>query len=142
MNSERITPSGADGQGFLTVRVTTARGAIPLEGATVTVTGSDKNDSGVKQVFVSGADGLTPRIALSAPPRANSEGPNRGTPFYTYNIEIVSDGYYTQYYYGVPVFEGINAMQTAELVALPENGIPDRFTLENSRFFEGENPDL
>lgn len=142
MNSERITPKATDGQGFLTVRVTTARGAIPLEGATVTITGSNKGDSGVKQVFVSGADGLTPKISLSAPPRANSEGPDRGIPFYTYNVEVVSDGYYTQYYYGVPVFEGINAMQTAELVALPENGIPDRFTVDNSRFFEGENPDL
>ena len=90
----------------------------------------------------SGGDGLTDKIALPAPPRANSETPNGGVPFYTYNIEIVRDGYFNQTYQNVPVFEGITAMQTAEMIPLPKNGKPDRASVDNGIFFEGENPNI
>ena len=142
MNSQNENITQNLGEGYLTVRVTTARGAIPLDGATVTVTGKTQDNSGVKQVFHTGGDGLTQKISLPAPPRENSESPNNGVPFYTYNLEIIRDGYYNQTYQNIPVFDGINAMQTAELIPLPKNGIPDRLTIDSNRFFEGQNPDL
>lgn len=142
LNSQNENITQNLGEGYLTVRVTTARGAIPLDGATVTVTGKAQDNSGVKQVFHTGGDGLTQKISLPAPPRENSESPNNGVPFYTYNLEIIRDGYYNQTYQNIPVFDGINAMQTAELIPLPKNGIPDRLTIDSNRFFEGQNPDL
>ena len=142
MNSQKESSTKSLGEGYLTVRVTTARGAIPLDGATVTVTGNTPGNSGVIGVYSSGADGLTDRIALPAPPRSNSESPNGRAAFYTYNIEIVKDGYFNQTYQNVPVFEGITAMQTAEMIPLTKNGKPDRASVDNGIFFEGENPNL
>ena len=142
MNSQKENTVKVLGEGYLTVRVTTARGAIPLDGATVTVTGNTGGNSGVIGVYSSGGDGLTDKIALPAPPRANSETPNGGVPFYTYNIEIVREGYFNQTYQNVPVFEGITAMQTAEMIPLPKNGKPDRASVDNGIFFEGENPNI
>lgn len=130
------------GEGYLRIRATTARGAIPLQNAIVNIRGSQQENSGIIGSYVTDANGLTPLITLSAPPRANSESPGMANPFSTYNVEVFLDGYYSQYYYNVPVFEGIAAMQTAELTALPENGIPDRFTIDSNRYFENENPNL
>ena len=142
MNSQKESTINRLGEGYLTVRVTTARGAIPLDGATVTVTGNTQGNSGVIGVYSSGGDGLTDKIALPAPPRVNSESPSGGAPYYTYNVEIVRDGYFNQTYQNIPVFEGISAMQTAEMIPLPKNGKPDRATIDNGIFFEGENPSL
>ncbi len=142
MNNQNENIISELGEGYLTVRVTTARGAIPLGGAIVTVFGNTPETSGVREVFYSGDDGLTPKIVLPAPPRANSEAPNSGVPFYTYNLEIIRNGYYNQSYSNVPIFAGITAMQTAEMIPLTKNGIPDRLTIEENQFFEGQNPNL
>lgn len=128
--------------GYLTVRVTTARGAIPLEMATVAVRGSEPKDSGVQGVYRTGRDGLTQKIPLKVPPRENSQAYGLEDPFYTYTIEVTAKGYASQFYYNVPAFEGISAMQTAELVPLQLNGMPDRFNYNGGRYFERENPDL
>ncbi len=135
------SPPGEPGQGFLTVRVTTARGAIPLFGAEVTVRGTTPEASGVVAVAISGRDGLTPRLALATSPRENSESPGSSDPFYSYHIEVRAEGFHTQNYYNVPVFEGVSALQTAEMIPLPENGVPDRFTLDNGRVYEIETLD-
>ncbi len=134
-------PGNEPGRGYLTVRVTTARGAIPLAGAYVTVRGSQVEDSGVAAVALSGRDGLTPRLSLAVPPRANSESPESADPFYSYHIEVEKDGYRTQNYYNVPVFEGISALQTVEMVPLIANGVPDGFTLDDGRVYEIETLD-
>lgn len=136
-----LPPDGEGGRGYLTVRVSTARGAIPLPDARVTLRGSQKADSGVVSVAVTGRDGMTPRFSLPVPPRENSESPGIENPFYTYNIEVEREGYGTQYYYGVPVFEGISALQTVELVPLAENGTPDGFGRDGDRFYEIETPE-
>ncbi len=134
-------PGNEPRRGYLTVRVTTARGAIPLAGATVTVRGSQIEDSGIAAVATTGRDGLTPRLSLAVPPRENSESPGNPDPFYSYHIEVTSDGYGTQNYYNVPVFEGISALQTVELIPLAANGVPDGFTLDNGRVYEIETLD-
>ncbi len=131
-------PENEPRRGYLTVRAATARGAIPLVGAAVTVRGSQIEDSGIRAAAITGRDGLTPRFSLAVPPRENSESPGNSEPYYTYHIEVSKDGYRTQNYYNVPVFEGISALQTAELVPLPENGVPDRFTLDDGRVYEIE----
>ncbi len=131
-------PEDEAGRGYLTVRATTARGAIPLPDATVTVRGTQAEDSGIVSRAVTGANGLTPRFSLPVPPRENSESPDRANPFYTYHIEVSKEGYHTQNYYNVPVFEGISALQTAELIPLPANGRLDGFTPDDGRVYEIE----
>ncbi len=134
------------GYGYMIVRVTTARGAIPLEGATVTIHNYDPEfESGrgdVIAVYTTGESGLTERFALPAPPRELSMSPGNGRSYETYNLSVTKPGYYQQYYTNVPVFEGITAIQNADMIPLPDNGQTDNFTVEDNMFFETENMSL
>ena len=125
------------------VRVTTARGAIPLEDATVTVSNYDpefENGRGdTIAVYTTNSSGLTEKFALPAPPRALSMSPGNGKSYQTYNISVAKDGYYQQYYINAPVFEGITAIQNADMIPLSDNGQTDNFTPDGTIFFETEN---
>lgn len=147
--SERPVPRNNDtGQGFLVVHVTTARGAIPLEGAQVSVRDNrpeiEKGRGDVIASLVSGSDGNTQPLPLPAPPRSNSMQPMNGgqKPYATYHIEVQLEGYYTQNYANVPIFDGIAAVQPADLIPLPENGRTDSRTPDGDRFFESSAPNL
>lgn len=141
MNGNMTNQSGM-GTGFLVVQVTTAQSAIPLEGAAVTIRRSDGGDNAVLFELRSGRDGRTERVALSAPPRANSQRPSTERPYAMYNIEVRLDNYENAFYQNVPVFDGITAIQQANLLPVPENGYPGSFTLNDGQQFEGEEPQL
>lgn len=141
MNNERSSDVG-----YMIVRVTTARGAIPLEGALVTVSDytiePQRGRGDVIAVYSTNASGLTERFALPAPPRSLSMSPGNGKSYQTYNISVSKDGYYNQSYINAPVFEGITSIQSADLIPLPDNGQTDNFTTDGSIFFETENQNL
>ena len=74
-------PGSNTGTGYLIVRVATARGAIPLENATVNIRAAATPEGEIREEGVPGEgyliaalrtdrDGLAPRVALPAPPRA------------------------------------------------------------------------
>ena len=134
------------GQGYLIIHVTTARGAIPLEGAQVSIRNyldeSTEGRGDVIATLISGTDGNTALLPLSAPPRSMSLKPGNGTPFTPYIAEVRLEGYYDQTYSGIPVFDGITAIQPADLIPLPENGQSDSFTPDSSRNFESTPPNL
>ena len=134
------------GYGYMIVRVTTARGAIPLEDAVVTVHNyapEFKNGRGdVIAVKTTNASGLTERFALPAPPRSLSMSPGNGRSYETYNVSVAKDGYYQQYYINAPIFEGITAIQNADMIPLADNGVSDRFGESGGIYFETENPAL
>lgn len=141
MNNQNNT-----GYGYMIVRVTTARGAIPLEGAVVTVHNYDPEfESGrgdIIATYKTDSSGLTPRFALPAPPRELSMSPGNGKSYLTYNLSVTKPGYYQQYYTNAPIFEGITAIQNADMIPLPDNGQTDNFTVEDNVFFETEDPAL
>lgn len=115
--------------GYLTVRVSTAGGAIPLEGAAVNIRGGDVEDSSVIYALSTNSDGLTPTVSLSAPPRSASETPqNTVPPYAVYNIDVFAEGYAPAFFHNVPVFSGINSVQPAILLPNIEND-----TYENSQ---------
>ena len=126
------------GKGYLTVRVSTARGAIPLENAEVTFKSSDKNDSGIIYRVRTDINGMTPMISLNAPPKASSESPGTVRPYGLYNVEVYADGYYKQFYENIPVFDGVSAIQTAVLIPLEKNGVEGNITYDPIRFFEND----
>ena len=134
------------GYGYMVVRVTTARGAIPLENAIVTVHNYDPEfESGrgdVIAVYTTDRAGLTERFALPAPPRELSMTPGNGKSYETYNLSVTKEGYYQQYYANVPIFEGITAIQNADMIPLPDNGQTDNAKIDDNIFFETENPAL
>lgn len=136
------------GEGYLVIHVATARGAIPLEGARVSVRNYDK-ELGVPRgdviaSVISGRDGNTPILPLEAPPRSASQAPSTGgsPPYSSYFVEVRLEGYFHQSYAGLVIFDGITSIQPVDMIPLPENGKTDSFTPDGERFLESENPDL
>ena len=143
----RQSPEKA-GQGYLIIRATTARGAIPLEGAEVNVYDLLPDlTPGRGNLIVSVStdrDGNTVPIPLPAPPRSLTLTPQNGQqpPFSTYLVDVRLDGSFAQQYINVPIFDGITAIQQAELIPLTENGRTDSRSPDGERFFESTAPDL
>lgn len=135
-------PESSLGIGYLQMRISTAQGAIPLQNAKVIVRDHADRGGGLVTYAVSDRSGLTPSIPLPTVPRALSETPGNPQPFFTYYVDVSKEGYYTQYYQNVPIFDGISAVQSVEMIPLPQNGYENGLTEDSQRFFEGENPDL
>ena len=133
-----------NGMGYMIVRVTTASGAIPLEGALVTIREYGTGSGGdILYSMRTNSSGLTPRVSLSAPPRSKSLSPGNGKTYSSYNLQVSLEKYNPQQYINVPIFDGITAVQTADLVPLSENGETDRADPYNSGiFYESEGPRL
>ena len=45
-------------------------------------------------------------------------------------------GYRSQSFIGIPIFDGITALQAVDLVPLPENASPDGYQDREEQFFE------
>lgn len=135
-----------DGIGYLIVRVTTARGAIPLEGISVTVRNynpeGEEGRGSVLTTLVTDRSGNTQRLPLPAPPKELSEQPGNVKPYATYSIDIDTAGYYRQYYTNVPIFDGVTSVQQADLIPLAQRGRTDGISPDDRVFPESENPDL
>ncbi len=116
MNS---TPQSADSIGYLLVKVTTARGAIPLEDATVIIRGSTPEASGVMLSLRTGRDGQTERISLPTPSISESETPNGATPYAVYHVDVAKEGYLPLNIQNVPIFPSILSIQPAVLLPAP-----------------------
>ncbi|MBE6577915.1 MAG: hypothetical protein E7653_07250 [Ruminococcaceae bacterium] len=112
-----IQTPNVDGIGYLTVRVSTAGGAIPLEYASVNVRGADIDASDIIYSLSTNSDGLTPTVSLATPPLSASTSPQNSSPSYAvYNIDVYADGYVPAFFNNVPIFSGINSVQPAILV--------------------------
>jgi hypothetical protein len=107
--------------GYLVVKVSTALGAIPLENATVNLRGNTEESSGVIYSLLSDRDGLTPKVALPAPPRAISAHPSESVPFSSWNIDVFKEGYVPVSFTGVPIYSSVVSVQPAVLVPISEN---------------------
>ncbi len=147
MNSENSLPSKPTrGNGYLIIHATTARGAIPLEGVQITVRGYEpefsENRGAVIRTLVTGRDGNTERVALPAPPVGESQVSGNAQPFAVYNLEAHLDGYRAQYYYALPIFEGITAVQPVDMIPLSENGKSETQRPEDDRFYETPSQNL
>ena len=103
--------------GYLTVRVSTAGGAIPLAGASVNIRGGDVSDSSVIYALTTNSDGLTRTVSLPSPARSASQFPQNEQPTYSvYNVDVFADGYSPAFFHNVPIFSGINSVQPAVLL--------------------------
>lgn len=122
MENNRSVTEAMPGRGYLIVSVRAGEGAIPLEGALVTLRGGDATEGDAIASFITDQSGNTPRITLPAPPRINSESPNGGKPYASYSADISLDGYFTNLYTNIPIFDTITSVQAAYLIPLPEDG--------------------
>ena len=122
--------------GYLVVKVSTARGAIPLGDAAVSIRGNTPETSGVLYSLKTDRDGITEKVSLPAPARALSEAPGNPTPFSTWNIDVFKDGYVPVTFQNVPVYSSIVSVQPAVLVPTPQKFLPPEI------YNETENTDL
>ena len=129
------------GQGYMTVNVRTAGGALPVEGATVTIKTVDGANSTVVAVMITDAAGTADIVALPAPPRENSQQPGSDNVCSFYTVDTDRDGYYSVVNENVPVFDGITAIQQVLLVPIA-GGRPDLRPYDLTRFSAGQLPDL
>ncbi|MBQ4065248.1 MAG: hypothetical protein IJD10_04045 [Clostridia bacterium] len=130
------------GQGYLTVNVRTAGGALPVEGATVTIKTVDGENSTIVAVMITDSAGTGDIVSLPAPPRENSQQPgDRDNVCSFYTIDTDRDGYYPVVNENVPVFDGITAIQQVLLVPIA-GGRSDLRPYDLTRFTAGQLPDL
>lgn len=115
------TPQANEEVGYLVVKVSTARGAIPLENAAVSIRGSSPENSDVIYSLTTNSDGITEKVSLPAPARALSEKPGTASPFSRWNVDVFKDGYIPVTFQNVPVYASIVSVQPAVLVPAPEN---------------------
>ena len=132
------------GTGYLLMRVSTAQGAIPVEGATVTVRDGNatQGKGSVVRVLVTDRDGKTERIALAAPPRENSERPVAALPYATYYADVEAKGYYRQSFNSIPVYDTITSIQPVFLIPIAQSGNVDGVSSKETVFDGGVNPAL
>ncbi len=104
--------------GYITVAVRTAGGALPVENAIVTVKDANQN---ILYVTFTDRSGKTERLAVPAPPKANSSSPGAADPpFYTYNIDTDKQGFVSVRNLSIPVYPDITSIQPVELLPIAE----------------------
>lgn len=116
-------PEAADGTAILRVVVTTALGALPLEGASVSVS-TAADAAGERTLLYSvrtGQNGMTPPMELATPSRASSMTPGGIQPFSLYTVEIEREGYTPVAALHVAMFPGIPAVLPVAMTPLTEN---------------------
>lgn len=107
------------GTGYLVVRVSTARGALPLPDASVRIRGEGER-SGILFALQTDRDGLTEKVPLATPSPSVSQAPGEGVPFATYGVDVFLEGYVPLSFQNVPVFPSVVSLQPAVMVPLPE----------------------
>ena len=115
------------GTGYLLVKASTARGAIPLENVSVNIRSTAPLDTGIIHSLKTNSSGLTEKIALPTPPRSLSESPGIILPYATYDIDVFKDGYLPVYLKNVAVFDSITSIQPAIMIPLEDNKYTDNY---------------
>lgn len=106
------------GEGRLIVRVRAADGALPIEGATVTVRGADPANASFLRTLTTDQSGNTPILLLPTPNIASSLTPGAEAPYATYDVLVVKNGYYRHENLRVPIFDTVLSSQGANMIPL------------------------
>lgn len=104
--------------GFLIIQARTAHDALPLGGVQIWIM-----DHQEKNIFRLTTDesGETDRIALETLDRSLSQDPDfTGTPFISYHVLALADGFHSVHITGIPILEGETAIQPIEFVPMRE----------------------
>ena len=112
-------PDAPEAYGVLRVRVTTARGALPVCGAHVFV--SPCAGGGVCAACTTDDSGLSRAFSLptvSASLSAIGEAP----PCARYDVEVLAEGFEAATFAAVPVYDGVTSLQCAELIPKAAGG--------------------
>ncbi len=114
--------------GYIKTAVVTARGAIPLKGAEVTIY---KTIDGATKIFAQGKtdeSGDFANVALPTPSKELSKHPSENgvRPYAAYDILVTNPDYIPVKSYNVPVFEDIVSIQLVNMIPLSAAQSPDQ----------------
>ena len=126
-----------ENMGYLSVYVKTADGALPVEGAMVTIRSDDGENSDVLAVLYTDPGGVTERFALPAPPKSFAQTPEGGTPYRFYSIDTDKTGFRRVRTVKVAIYSEVTAFQPVNLIPLAL-GEPS----DSTEYFEGSAPNL
>lgn len=115
---------GATDLASLQVQTFTAREALPVQGALVTITSSHPiNGDELQYVVVTDQNGFTPPVVVPATDRNLTLTPSASAiPITSYDILVVAPGFFRVRNRNVPVYGGIAAVQPVEMIPIPEMG--------------------
>ena len=118
--------------GTLQVRAYRASEALPVENAIVKITGADEYTSDVMLSRITESDGLTEEVHLPTPSIDLSLSPHPAqSPYLTFDVDIVKEGYYPKKIFNVPIFAGIKAMLPIEMIPVAYDTDGKIIPLEN-----------
>ena len=110
------------GKGYLTVRLTTAESALPIEGAKVEIFDMDKN---LLHTLYTDKSGLTDKVELPAPPMQTQFDPNLAVrPYSRYIVEITAEGYNKIAIHGVQIYDNSASDLPLDLTPLKPGEVP------------------
>lgn len=107
---------GDTGQGYMIIWAATADEALPVPNAEVVITRVIDGKRTLQAVGTTDQSGRTQPFALPAPSASMSQSPNNPTPFARYDVSVRADGFAHAMYTNIPVFDGIQSVQRADLV--------------------------
>ena len=108
--------------GQLEVSATKADGALPVEGASVRITGAEEDNRFVVYLLRTDLDGNTKAVSLPTPKKDLSMQPGATEMSYAiYDVEVTAEGYYPKIIRSVPVFSGIKSIQPVNMIPLSES---------------------
>lgn len=114
-------------EGYLVVQVFTARSAIPLEDANITITSTQPDGSESLMVStVTDESGKTKTFALPTPPISASEHPGGQRPYSVYNIRATYPGFYITELRDVPIFPDRTTVQPINMIPFVQGSEPTR----------------
>lgn len=119
MTEQQGTPRAS---GTLAVQIFTAGGALPVEGAAVTVRSGDGEEGSFIRTLYTDESGRTPPLALETPPASGSLSPGGIRPYAVYNVRVEREGFYPHENRNVPIFAGVTSVQSVEMIPLSPYG--------------------
>ena len=122
----------------LTMQVYEAGGALPVEGAVVTVTRKREGQNVLVAALLTDDSGRTVSVVLPAPPAEDSTSPGNMHPFAEYNVRTDKEGYYPVSNLSLSLFGGVNSLQPVEMIPIPER----ETDVKEIQIYESQNPDL
>ena len=120
--------SNVEEQGSVLVRVYTSRAQIPVPDASVTLTRPTQDGrSDLIALRVTDESGLIQPISIPAP-AAGSTHPGPEHPYATCDIQVEHPDFQMLRVENVQIFSGVETLQDAELIPLPEHPDPADMT--------------
>lgn len=118
---DRFDTSLLTGTADLIVQVFTARQALPVSNATVTVSRvvDARGERETMAVHITDENGKTPAIPLPTPPQYLSESPGNSHPYSEYTVDVKKSGYYDNTVRGIQMFDSITTVEPVNLIPLP-----------------------